>query len=67
MEPIISKMNEMYGFTEEDLSSLLRILQISRLEKKEDRSCVVTVKGKNILEDYNIWVKIAKDLKENTG
>jgi len=67
VEPIISKMNEMYGFTEEDLSSLLRILQISRLEKKEDRSCVVTVKGKNILEDYNIWVKIAKDLKENTG
>lgn len=67
VEPIILKMNEMYGFAEEDLNSLLRIFQISKLEKKEDRSCVVTVKGKNILEDYSIWVKVAKTLKENTG
>jgi len=64
---VVAKMKEMYGFTDEELSKLLRILEISPLGEIRKNVCSVTIQGEDVMEDYATWLKTEDELKEKTG
>jgi circadian clock protein KaiC len=66
-ESLLKTMNELYGFSYDEMYDLLRIFELELPQGAGERPCVVGVGGDDILEDYLKWIKVEDEMMKKTG
>ncbi len=63
---LASNMKRMYGFTDDELNGLLRVFGLS-VGGRMESPYLIRVKGEDIMEDYDVWIRTIEELKNRTG
>jgi len=64
---VVAKMKEMFGFEDAELAKFVRSFEAPPFEEKTTRECTITVQGKDIMEDYAVWMQNENKLKDAYG